>query len=112
MEGGGGCMLGGGCVIILLVFEAAGRAGLLELNTSCNVGGGAAACMVDNIREVWLKSECPADVRFSMGGGSLKDPVLFEGLRGGNPPEDGAETRPVDQSYPPVPLPPPMLLVA
>lgn len=37
---------GGGCDVVVL----------LELNISCNVGGGAAACMVVNILEVTLKS--------------------------------------------------------
>ena len=47
MEGGGGGMpTGGGAAIIELPGPA------LELKISCNVGGGAAACIVDNILEV------------------------------------------------------------
>jgi hypothetical protein len=51
MEGGGGGMpTGGGAAIIELLGPA------LELKISCNVGGGAAACIVDNMLEVARKS--------------------------------------------------------
>ena len=52
MEGGGGGMPTGGGAAIIDVFVGP----VLELKMSCNVGGGAAACIVVNMLEVARKS--------------------------------------------------------